>query len=156
MKKSILLLVVVILACFSGNAQKIHTIPTKQINQLSSGWHKFVSEGATFDVEVLNGTLIKGNIIWFDTSTYSGSFSGNKISGRGTYTWPNGDRYEGGFRGNKLHGKGTFYKSDGTKHQGKWKHNKKNGKGKRYDSQGNIVQQGTWEQDVYINKAAKK
>jgi len=156
MKRGLLLLILVVGVIFISNAQQINTIPTKQIRQLPSGWHKFISEGATFDVEVLNGTLIKGNVFWFDTATYSGTFSNNQVSGRGTYTWPNGDRYEGSFRNNQMHGKGTLYKTDGSKHQGKWKHNKKNGKGKVYDSNGTIVKQGLWKENEYIDKITKK
>ena len=156
MEKSIRLLLMIVGIAYGGKAQKINLVPTKQLRQLPSGWHIFVSEGATFDAEVLNGSLIKGKITWFDTASYSGTFYNNKISGKGTYTWSNGERYEGSFKGNMLHGKGTFYKNDGTKYQGKWKNNKRNGKGKIFDNSGAIVKQGVWEENIYIDKATKK
>ena len=155
MKKYILFLGLIIGVSFHCSAQKINTVPAKNIRQLPNGWHKFLSAGATFDVEVLNGSLLKGNIIWFDGSTYSGGFHNNTLTGKGTYTWTNGDRYEGSFKGNKRQGKGTMYKKDGSKHQGKWKNNKKHGKGKAYDSSGKLIKQGNWEDGVFIEKSEK-
>ena len=150
MKKCILILVLIVGVSFYSSAQTINLIPTKQISQLPDGWHKFLSSGTNFDVEVQFGSLVQGNITWFDGASYSGAFYKNLVAGKGTYTWPNGDRYEGSFKANKLHGKGTFYKKDGTKHQGKWKDNKKSGKGKVYDSDGKLIKQGTWENDVFV------
>jgi len=114
-------------------AQELNVIPVSTVRQLPDGWHKFTEQGARFDVEVLGGKLVKGNIIWFDSSSYSGSFAGNRIS----------------------HGKGSMINSDGSKWSGKWKLNQKNGKGKSFDNEGAIVQQGIWEQNEYVGGAKK-
>ncbi len=151
MKKSISIFVFVVGMVFYGNAQDLNNVPTQHINQLTDGWPKFTSQGAAFDVEVAFGKLVKGNILWFDSTKYSGSFYNNKISGKGTYTWSNGDYYEGSFKNNQRHGKGTMHWSNGSKYSGKWKKNQKYGKGKLYDNNGAVVKEGVWEQDLYVD-----
>ena len=148
MKKLIALCLLIGFVSFS-NAQQIRLVPTKLIKQLPNGWHKFVTNGVVFDVEISEGSLVKGNIKWLDNSTYSGSFANNVISGRGTYTWANGDKYEGSFKNNERHGKGSMYWKDGTKYSGKWKNNKKNGKGKMWEADGTLVV-GLWEENKLI------
>ena len=155
MKKILLVVSFLIATIFSTQAQDLNVIPySTDIGQLPDGWHKFTLQGATFDVEVASGNLVKGNIIWFDGSKYSGNLAGSVISGRGTYTWPDGTRYEGSFKNNQRHGKGSMILLDNSKWSGKWKNNKKNGKGKQFDTEGEIVQQGVWESDEYVG--AKK
>ena len=137
----------------SVQAQTIKNIPSsRDIQSLGNGWHKFELQGATFDVELSDGSLVQGNITWLDGTTYSGSLGGAYISGRGTYTWTDGSRYEGSFKKNERHGKGSMIAPDGSKWSGKWKNNKKNGKGKMFDAQGEIVQQGVWENDELVIK----
>jgi len=137
-------------------AQELNVVPVSTVRQLPDGWHKFTEQGATFDVEVLGGKLVKGNIVWFDDSSYSGTFSGNRISGRGTYKWSDGKRYEGAFKNNQRHGKGSMIDADGSKWSGKWKLNQKNGKGKAFDNKGALVQEGVWEQNQFVSAKAKK
>ncbi|MDY8135302.1 hypothetical protein [Aquimarina sp. 2201CG5-10] len=156
MKKYVILFGLLIMALGQLSAQELNTVPLSTLRLLPDGWHKFTEKGAFLDVEVLGGNLVKGNITWFDKSSYSGSFSGNRISGKGTYTWPNGNRYEGSFRNNQRHGKGSMIHSDGSKWSGKWKLNQKNGKGKKYDNQGVVTEEGVWEQDKYIKAKKKK
>ncbi|AXT62335.1 hypothetical protein D1816_18855 [Aquimarina sp. AD10] len=155
MKKNIFLLIFVLGTIFYSTAQSLNDVPTRHIAKLTNGWYKFKSQGAIFDVEVLNGSLSKGIVIWFDTAKYSGSFVNNKISGKGTYTWPNGDYYEGAFKNNQRHGKGTMHWADGTKYTGKWKNDKQNGKGKLFDTAGAIVKQGVWQEDLYVDNSKK-
>ncbi|NER13649.1 hypothetical protein GWK08_09385 [Leptobacterium flavescens] len=151
--KKILLLLILIAAGLNGvKAQEIRYIPAQKVRTLPDGWHKFVTNGVIFDVEVANGTLVKGNVKWIDNSSYSGSFSNNQISGRGTYTWANGDRYEGSFKNNERSGKGTMYWTNGTKFSGKWKYDKKNGKGKLWEADG-MLKEGKWENDKMIAKS---
>ena len=121
-------------------AQTIQSLPyNSEIKQLPDGWHKFILEGATFDVEIISGRLVQGNVKWFDGASYSGSFGGDDIAGRGTYTWPNGLRYEGSFKNNQRHGKGSLIQKDGSKWSGKWKYDQKNGKGKVFSASGSCV-----------------
>ncbi len=150
MGRKIIVIALILGSVFGMQAQKLNYPASKGLRQLNNGWHKFSVEGAVFDVEVSEGRLVKGNVVWFDNSKYSGSFNNNKISGKGTYTWPNGDRYEGSFKNNQRHGKGTMYWSDGTKHSGKWKNNSRNGKGKSFDPNGNLVNEGVWEGDTLV------
>ncbi len=137
-------------------AQDLNVIPTVTVRQLPDGWHKFSEQGATFDVQVLGGSFVKGNVKWFDGASYSGTFSGNRISGRGTYKWADGQRYEGSFKNNERHGKGSMIANDGSKWSGKWKGNLKNGKGKMYDTEGAVVQEGVWVEGDYVGTKSKK
>ncbi|WP_299763032.1 hypothetical protein [uncultured Dokdonia sp.] len=156
MKKIILIVGLVIATVFNMQGQEINAIPySSDISQLPDGWHKFTLQGASFDVEVASGNLVKGNVIWFDGTKYSGNLAGSVISGRGTYTWPDGTRYEGAFRNNQRHGKGSMILLDNSKWSGKWKNNKKNGKGKQFDASGEIVQQGVWEGDQFLGAKKK-
>jgi hypothetical protein len=137
-------------------AQKINTVPTKGVSDLSDGWHKFTLEGAAFDVEVLNGNLTQGNIVWFDQSTYSGKLSSKGLNGKGTYNWPNGIKYQGSFKANQRHGKGSLVLQNGSKWSGKWKNDLKNGKGKIFDANGAITKQGVWEAGKLVQKKPVK
>lgn len=157
MKKMILIVGLLVATVFSVQAQDINAIPySTDIGQLPDGWHKFTLQGASFDVEVAGGNLVKGNIIWFDGTKYSGNLAGSVISGRGTYTWPDGTRYEGSFRNNSRHGKGSMVQLDNSKWSGKWKNDKKNGKGKQFDASGEIVQQGVWAENEFVGAKKKK
>ncbi|MFC4633880.1 hypothetical protein ACFO3O_08175 [Dokdonia ponticola] len=152
MKKIFFIVSLMMTTIFNLQAQAINAIPfSPDIAQLPDGWHKFTLQGASFDVEVASGNLVKGNISWFDGTKYSGNLSGSVISGRGTYTWPDGTRYEGSFKNNQRHGKGSMILVDHSKWSGKWKHNKKNGKGKLFDTSGEIVLQGVWVENEFVD-----
>ena len=145
MKKILLTLLLGFIVPIATFSQEFNTIPTdSQVSQLPDGWYKFQIEGVLFDVELQQGKYKKGNITWFDGSTYSGSLSGAYLSGRGTYTWPNGSQYLGSFRKHKRHGKGTQVAEDGSKWSGKWKNNQKNGKGTTFDPDGIVLNKGVW------------
>jgi len=156
MKHLINLLILVFVIHSFGFAQELNTIVPGVTKNIPDGWHKFEYQGSRFDVEVIAEGLTQGNIIWFDQSRYSGSLSGNNITGKGTYIWKNRERYEGLFKNNMRHGKGTMFYKDGSRHYGKWKNNKKNGKGQEYDKDGNIVRDGTWENDVFVKAVKSK
>ena len=156
MKNRILPVLGLFIFSLSICAQEINTVPSSGIAKLPDGWHKFQSQGAFLDVEIISGNLTQGNIKWFDNATYSGNFSGFFIAGKGTYTWPGGKRYEGSFKDNERHGKGSMIEADGSKWSGKWKNNKKNGKGKAFDAQGNLIKEGIWKDDIFIGAKKKK
>ena len=138
------------------HAQTIQSLPyNSEIKQLPDGWHKFIIEGATFDVEVISGKLVQGNVTWFDGATYSGSLGGDVIAGRGTYKWANGSRYEGSFKDNLRHGRGSLIQKDGSKWSGKWKKDQKNGKGKMFNVSGEITRKGVWQANQYIGEKKK-
>lgn len=151
MKKIFLIVSLLMATLFNVQAQTINAIPySPDIAQLPDGWHTFILQGVSFDVEVASGNLVKGNVIWFDGTKYSGHLAGSVISGRGTYMWPDGTRYEGAFKNNQRHGKGSMILVDTSKWSGKWKHNKKNGKGKQFDANGVVIQKGIWEADQLV------
>ena len=153
MKKILLVLIFSIGMIYTSQAQEVKGIPfSRDVAQLGDGWHKFQAQGASFDVEVLGGRLIQGNVTWLDGTKYSGSLTNNYITGRGTYTWPNGTRYEGSFKKSERSGKGSMYEKDGTKWSGKWKNNEKNGKGKIFDKEGNLISKGVWENNKLVEK----
>jgi len=132
-------------------------LPASKASTFTDGWHKFSSEGVTFDVEILGGKLTQGNIKWLiDGTEYSGGLSNEGVNGKGTYKWPNGDKYEGSFSKNKRHGKGTMYWSDGTKFIGKFKNNKREGKGVLYDANGIVIKKGKWKNGVLVVKKKKE
>ena len=144
--KKIVLVVLGIMVYGGLTAQEFNSIPyDPEIKGLSNGWYKFTLEGTTFDVEIALGKYVKGNISWFDGSSYSGDLSGTSFSGRGTYVWPDGSKYEGSFKKHTRHGKGSLTTADGEKWSGKWKNNQKNGKGTIFDSKGMILKKGTWQ-----------
>lgn len=137
----------------TGQAQTIKNVPfSNEIRQLENGWHKFQFQGVSYDVEILEGSFVQGNLTWLDGTTYSGNLGGIYINGKGTYTWVDGSRYEGSFRKNQRHGKGSMIAKDGSKWSGKWKNNKKNGKGKMFDAQGLVVETGVWLDDKLVVK----
>ena len=156
MRQSTLVSIILLTASFHLSAQKINTIQENQVKYLPDGWHKFIEEEVYFDVEVKDGSMIKGIVVWFDGAKYSGSLFGDIISGSGTYTWPNGSRYEGGFQNNERHGRGTMIETDGSKWGGKWRMDKRNGRGKVFDKYGAVVQKGYWENDEFIGEKKKK
>jgi len=156
MKRIIFPILFMVAISFSVIGQTLNRIPPGAAVNYPNGWYKFINQGVTFDVEILNKTLTQGNIIWFDQTKYSGTLAGYTISGKGTYTWKDGRRYEGSFKDNKRHSWGTMYYLDGTRYDGKWKNNKKQGKGKAYDKDGNLVQQGVWDNDVFIGTKKKR
>ena len=156
MNRPTLILLILVLTSIHLSAQQIHTIMENKAKYLPDGWHKFVENEVYFDVEVKDGSMVKGIIVWYDGAKYSGSLFGDVISGSGTYTWPNGSRYEGGFQGNVQHGRGTKIEIDGSKWGGKWRYGQRNGKGKVFDSSGSLIKKGFWENDEFIGEKKKR
>lgn len=144
-----------LLSITSLSAQQFNLIENPDLSQLADGWYKFVTDNASFDVEVINHTLNQGTITWFDGSTYSGELRGHKLHGKGTYTWANGMMYSGKLKNHMRHGKGTLVLQNKSKWYGKWKENRKHGKGKIFDAKGIVITSGTWELDVLVAKDSK-
>ncbi|MCL2154700.1 MAG: hypothetical protein FWH53_09965 [Leptospirales bacterium] len=85
--------------------------------------------------------------------TYSGEFKNDKKNGKGTYTWHSGDKYIGDWKNDLQDGSGTYIWSDGVRYVGYWEESKKHGKGIEYDAGGNIIQQGIWDNGVFIGNS---
>ena len=81
---------------------------------------------------------------------YSGEFKSDKKNGKGTYVWHFGDKYIGHWKNDLQEGEGTYIWSDGVRYTGHWKEGKKHGKGVEYSASGNIIQQGLWDNGVFI------
>ena len=156
MKQSTLAFIILLCSFTHLSAQKINTIYEQQAKYLPDGWHKFIEMEVYFDVEVKDGSMVRGIIVWFDGAKYSGSLFGDIIGGSGTYTWPDGSRYEGGFQDNARHGRGTMIEIDGSKWGGKWKADKRNGRGKAFNKEGVLIQKGYWENNEFIGAKKKK
>ncbi|MEO0570482.1 MAG: hypothetical protein AAF039_02180 [Bacteroidota bacterium] len=153
MRKIILVFILGLAGSVITFSQDFNAIPTdKQISELPDGWYKFKMQGVVFDVELKQGKYKKGNITWFDGSSYSGDLNGTYLSGRGTYTWSNGSQYLGNFKRHQRHGRGTLVAKDGSKWSGKWKNNQKNGKGTTFDSYGVAINSGVWVGGELIEK----
>lgn len=145
MKIVLAVLVFVVCGTTIGSSQALNVIPTIDIRDLDDGWYKFERGFVSFDVEIINGRMVEGVVVWPDKSKYEGYLDGNNISGRGTYYWPNGIKYQGKFLNNRRQGKGSLILQDNTKWFGPWKDNKQHGKGKIFDANGKLVRKGVWE-----------
>ena len=92
---------------------------------------------------------------------YSGNWSNNKRSGKGTYIFAgnkkdvldnpvhlyfNGSRYVGEWKENKFHGKGSFKYLNGDTYDGEWKMDKREGKGLFVSKDGEHYD-GEWARD---------
>ena len=156
MGKIIFSIIFIASIAFSTNAQSLKIVPPVATHNYSNGWHKFIDQGVTFDVEIIDNTFKQGNVVWLDQTKYSGSLIGYTITGKGTYTWSDNKRYEGAFKDNNRHGWGIMYYTDGSKYEGKWKSNKRQGKGRLYDKEGKLTQEGNWNNDVFVGDKKKK
>ncbi len=130
-------------------AFSLTTFAQKEISSLSDGWHKFDIDGIMFDVQTVNGYILRGNAIYPDGTRYSGSWSSNQFSGPGTLTWANGDRYEGKFSNGERSGYGTMYWENGDKYGGRWRGGLRSGKGKMWYADGKFVK-GIWEKGKLV------
>ena len=81
----------------------------------------------------------QGQIDFFEEGQrYEGSFSDNKINGKGIYKWKNGDVYIGDMKNGKMHGFGKYDYSDGKIYEGEFFNDIKQGKGKMTFPDGTI------------------
>ena len=62
----------------------------------------------------------------------------------------NGDIYIGVFTNGFINGKGTYINKNGEKYVGNFEGGKKNGEGKLFDKKGNLIKEGFWKKDVFI------
>lgn len=122
-----------------------------------------------------SGTLTSGKTI-----LYTGEFQKGKKHGQGEWLIPQAsgeyDRYVGQFREGRMHGKGIYYYANGAKYEGEFALDQFNGDGSfesptgdRYDGQfrngqfsgegiytfanGNVVQEGVFENGVFVRAA---
>lgn len=75
---------------------------------------------------------------------FTGTFSGGDLNGYGTYRSKQGVTYEGNFRNSNFNGYGEAHYLDGV-YKGYWVNGKREGSGKWYSLSGELLFDGTWE-----------
>ena len=103
MKKSIILISILLLVCF---------LPINTFGECIKG-------------DCVNG---QGSYIDPDGYKYDGEFKNGKPHGEGTFTFPNGAKYIGEFKDGKYHGQGEYTYTDGRKLTGRFKNHEFFGK----------------------------
>ncbi|MCG6146445.1 MORN repeat-containing protein [Leptospira bandrabouensis] len=115
----------------------------------------------------------KGKIYYADGAFYEGNFRRNVKHGEGYYVWSDGTKIAGFFvdgepqgkctltlpnkliligeynRGIVINGEGIYIYDDQSRYIGNWKNGKRNGKGTLLSPSGEIVNSGTWKNDVF-------
>ena len=82
-----------------------------------------------------------------DGTTYSGSFEGGTIAGRGTYRFESGNVYEGDVRGGLFHGQGTYTRVGEFTYAGAWAEGRMHGQARVTFSNGDVWE-GTFVRDA--------
>jgi len=113
----------------------------------------YSNQGNRYVGELKNGQRHgQGAMTYANGDKYTGQFKDNKIHGKGTYTWADGEEYTGQWEYGNRHGDGTNTWADGRKYVGQWKDDKKHGYGTMYDWSGKIIEQGNYQNGVYVGK----
>ena len=102
-------------------------------NSFITGTATICSSEAEFEIEITD--TIPANtlkVTLSDGTEYSGTYTGNKLTGSGTITYSDGDKYVGAIVDGELQGKGIYTWSDGEKYDGNWSAGKMNGSGTYY------------------------
>jgi hypothetical protein len=94
----------------------------------------------------------QGKLTYPDGREYVGEFKDNDFNGRGTLTYSGGRKYVGGFQNGKFNGHGTLIYPDGGKWIGEFRDGRRNGKGIAYRPEGTVLQEGIWENDVFVEQ----
>lgn len=85
-------------------------------------------------------------------SRYEGEWKDNQRHGHGSFYWADGEHYIGDYINDLRNGEGTYHWPNGEKYVGHWKDDKRNGFGVFYGADGDIVTQGTWEDDKLVKE----
>ena len=84
--------------------------------------------------------------------SYSGMYKDDMKDGKGTYIWNSGDKYIGEWKKNLHDGEGSYIWKNGGRYVGQWKEHKMHGKGIEYAPDGKIIQQGLWDNGIFIGE----
>jgi len=82
------------------------------------------------------------------TVTFSGTFKGGQLQGKGTMTAAGGDRYEGDYKDGKRDGRGLYVSSTGEMYEGEYKNNQRDGKGVLTEAQSGRRTEGVFQAGV--------
>ncbi len=85
-------------------------------------------------------------------SRYEGEWKDNQRHGYGSFYWADGEYYVGNYVNDLRNGEGTYHWPNGEKYVGQWKDDRRNGNGVFYGADGDIVTQGTWENDKLVKQ----
>ncbi len=85
-------------------------------------------------------------------SRYEGEWKDNQRHGYGSFYWADGEYYVGNYVNDLRNGEGTYNWPNGEKYVGQWKDDRRNGNGIFYGADGDIVTQGTWENDKLVKE----
>ena len=85
-------------------------------------------------------------------SRYEGEWKDNQRHGYGSFYWADGEYYVGNYVNDLRNGEGTYNWPNGEKYVGEWKDDRRNGHGIFYGADGDIVTQGTWEEDKLVKQ----
>ena len=98
--------------------------------------------------QVKNGKANGFGVALLNTgSRYEGEWKDNMRHGEGTYYWSDGQYYVGEYLNDKRNGTGTYHWPNKEKYTGHWKDDKRSGEGIFYGKDGEVVADGTWEDD---------
>ena len=93
----------------------------------------------------------KGTVRFLNGTVYVGDFMHNKKHGKGEFIYSTGEHYVGDFYANLRHGRGKFTFEDGSWYEGQYHNSVPHGKGVICDANGDIIQDGYWYNDNYID-----
>jgi len=113
---------------------------------------KAYDNGSSYEGNFVNGNK-EGNGTFTSKygMVYTGQFVNDLPNGKGKAKYENGDIYDGDWVSGKSEGQGTLTLKDGNYYIGGFKNDKQNGYGKEYDKTGNMLKEGTWKDDVFVN-----
>ena len=98
----------------------------------------------------------KGSLVSPEKGKYAGEFKKGIFNGQGNFIDIENNVYNGMFKDGKKYGEGKFYMVNGNKYIGMFKDDKYNGKGTLYDNKGNIIQEGTFKDGVFVSSKKGK
>ena len=116
---------------------------------------KNYDNGSSYEGNFVNGNK-EGNGTFTSKygMVYTGKFAKDLPNGRGKAKYENEDMYDGDWVDGKIEGQGTLTYKNGNYYIGAFKNDKQNGYGKEYDKAGNMLKEGTWKDDVFVNAAS--
>ena len=118
----------------------------------SSNNNKFLYDGDWKD-DKYDG---KGSLLSEVSGKYVGDFKEGMFEGKGYFIDEEGNIYNGDFKKGKKCGQGELNMINGNKYIGIFKNDKFNGKGKLFDNKGNVIQEGTFKDGIFVPPKKKK
>lgn len=96
-----------------------------------------------------------GIMVFSSGNKYKGEFQNGQRHGQGTFVWASGAKYNGQWEYDKMHGSGTYIYPDRRVYRGEFVNGLKEGKGTLTGPDKEIIQKGTWENDLFVDPDAQ-